>query len=495
MRKSIGCFGAAGLLLGLASTAQAQQVEDILPLSGASTQEIAPEVAEALASGAMGDVNSDGKVNIVDALMIAQYYVGMQLTGFAIEYADVNWDAKVNIVDALIVAQWYVGMDPCDGVDNNNNGVTDENCPDPCDGKDNNGDGQTDEGCPEYSFFVFADVQTNGTDAASLDRAVQRMQEIDSAAARENPADKAVAAFSVGDLTATGSATQWQLHNEKLGTLFDLQATGFGSSTPAYLAALGNHDGPDIKYSGPTWASKWNGTAFNDEWHLGFPGEPEDLANGVYYSMRYRNALFAVMDSENVTGYGESVSDEENIYAHQTGMLEEALEQANTPFTFLFFHKPVYACWDEQVGEMGPGMRWLQMVEDRNAVVFNGHTHVYTRSRARRDGQVSADGTGVVQVELGTLSNTSPGPQWVSTDDNLEVTGTLWDGTDRTDYYDCKVDGGDLEKVQFESADRSHPPDHHFCRVHVDSCVATLHCYSVETGAEIDTWEINHCPE
>ena len=57
-----------------------------------------------------GDVNEDGVINIVDALMIAQYYVGLDPSGFNSAYADVNSDGSINIVDALMVAQYDVGL-------------------------------------------------------------------------------------------------------------------------------------------------------------------------------------------------------------------------------------------------------------------------------------------------------------------------------------------------------------------------------------------------
>lgn len=63
-------------------------------------------------TGLIGDVNEDGVVNIVDALVVAQYYVGLNPTGFtaAIEIGDVNLDGKINIIDALVIAQYYVGV-------------------------------------------------------------------------------------------------------------------------------------------------------------------------------------------------------------------------------------------------------------------------------------------------------------------------------------------------------------------------------------------------
>ncbi|MBN2535967.1 MAG: cellulase family glycosylhydrolase [Spirochaetales bacterium] len=59
-----------------------------------------------------GDVNSDNSIDIVDALLIAQYYVGYTLKTFNPLVADVNNDDEIDIVDALLVAQYYVGILP-----------------------------------------------------------------------------------------------------------------------------------------------------------------------------------------------------------------------------------------------------------------------------------------------------------------------------------------------------------------------------------------------
>jgi endoglucanase len=60
--------------------------------------------------GSVGDVNTDGTVDIVDALLIAQYYVGLDPSNFNQDAADVNCDGSIDIVDALLVAQYYVGL-------------------------------------------------------------------------------------------------------------------------------------------------------------------------------------------------------------------------------------------------------------------------------------------------------------------------------------------------------------------------------------------------
>jgi glucuronoarabinoxylan endo-1,4-beta-xylanase len=62
-------------------------------------------------SGALnGDANSSGTVDIVDALLSAQYYVGLNPSGFNAQVADVNCSGAIDIVDALLVAQYYVGL-------------------------------------------------------------------------------------------------------------------------------------------------------------------------------------------------------------------------------------------------------------------------------------------------------------------------------------------------------------------------------------------------
>ncbi len=58
----------------------------------------------------IGDTNEDGAVNIIDALLTGQYYVGLDPARFNPDLADVNGDGTVTIVDALLIAQYYVGV-------------------------------------------------------------------------------------------------------------------------------------------------------------------------------------------------------------------------------------------------------------------------------------------------------------------------------------------------------------------------------------------------
>ncbi len=62
------------------------------------------------AFGACGDANSSGAVDIVDALIVAQYYVGLSPANIDLSASDANGDGSVGIVDALLIAQYYVGL-------------------------------------------------------------------------------------------------------------------------------------------------------------------------------------------------------------------------------------------------------------------------------------------------------------------------------------------------------------------------------------------------
>jgi lysophospholipase L1-like esterase len=57
-----------------------------------------------------GDANSSGNISIVDALMVAQYVVGLNPQGLDMDDADVNGDGHLSIIDALQIAQYTVGI-------------------------------------------------------------------------------------------------------------------------------------------------------------------------------------------------------------------------------------------------------------------------------------------------------------------------------------------------------------------------------------------------
>lgn len=58
----------------------------------------------------LGDTNHDSSIDIVDALLIAQYYVNLYPSGFYTGQADVDATGNIDIIDALLIAQYYVGL-------------------------------------------------------------------------------------------------------------------------------------------------------------------------------------------------------------------------------------------------------------------------------------------------------------------------------------------------------------------------------------------------
>jgi len=58
-----------------------------------------------------GDINGDNTVNILDALLLARYVVGLlELPADVLSVADINCDNSVNIIDALFIARQALGL-------------------------------------------------------------------------------------------------------------------------------------------------------------------------------------------------------------------------------------------------------------------------------------------------------------------------------------------------------------------------------------------------
>lgn len=57
-----------------------------------------------------GDVDNNDMLDIVDALRVAQAYVGRPPKTFFYEAVDINRDKKMDILDALLIAQYFVGL-------------------------------------------------------------------------------------------------------------------------------------------------------------------------------------------------------------------------------------------------------------------------------------------------------------------------------------------------------------------------------------------------
>lgn len=61
---------------------------------------------------AIGDVNSDGDISVVDATLVQKYIVGLEnLKDLQKKSADVNDDNEISVVDATLIQKYVVGLD------------------------------------------------------------------------------------------------------------------------------------------------------------------------------------------------------------------------------------------------------------------------------------------------------------------------------------------------------------------------------------------------
>lgn len=58
----------------------------------------------------LGNVNGDGAINIIDALLTAQYAAGISVASYNSQLADVDGNRAVTIIDALLIAQYTTGL-------------------------------------------------------------------------------------------------------------------------------------------------------------------------------------------------------------------------------------------------------------------------------------------------------------------------------------------------------------------------------------------------
>lgn len=59
-----------------------------------------------------GDVDGDGVVDLADALLVINHYVGKPVTTFIEKAADVDGDGVIDLADAVLIINYYVGKIP-----------------------------------------------------------------------------------------------------------------------------------------------------------------------------------------------------------------------------------------------------------------------------------------------------------------------------------------------------------------------------------------------
>jgi hypothetical protein len=70
-------------------------------------------LSQFISAATLGDVNEDDQITIVDALLVAQYYVGLLGDEINESNSDVDGDGDIDILDALLIAQYYVNIITC----------------------------------------------------------------------------------------------------------------------------------------------------------------------------------------------------------------------------------------------------------------------------------------------------------------------------------------------------------------------------------------------
>lgn len=59
-----------------------------------------------------GDVDGDGVVDLADAVLVINHYVGKPVTTFIEKAADVDGDGVIDLADAVLIINYYVGKIP-----------------------------------------------------------------------------------------------------------------------------------------------------------------------------------------------------------------------------------------------------------------------------------------------------------------------------------------------------------------------------------------------
>ena len=114
--KSILTVGILVLLVGLMLFGcRSKEVESaLIYINQQNDWEKAMEQLDIAVQVNPGDVNNDYSIDVIDALLIAQYIVGLNPEGFNTATADVTNNGSIDIVDALMIAQCSVGLVSCD---------------------------------------------------------------------------------------------------------------------------------------------------------------------------------------------------------------------------------------------------------------------------------------------------------------------------------------------------------------------------------------------
>ena len=77
-----------------------------------TVQETQTSITVAKENYQKGDVDGDGVVDLADAVLVINHYVGKPVTTFIEKAADVDGDGVVDLADAVLIINYYVGKIP-----------------------------------------------------------------------------------------------------------------------------------------------------------------------------------------------------------------------------------------------------------------------------------------------------------------------------------------------------------------------------------------------
>jgi len=320
---------------------------------------------------------------------------------------------------------------------------------------------------PRYGFFVYSDSHVEGATNPPFSSALAQMNELRNA----DGAPPILAAMSLGDHTENGLDASWDWHTGMTSAYWDATATAFGGTRPRYIAVPGNHDVLD----GGNWYSYWVD-------HL--PGQVSLGGNsssaGVYYSFNYDNALFVGLDTNKATNTSTAYANDAQIKLART-----ALVGSVSPFKFMFYHMPAFYCGSSGGGANASSVAFVDLAAQNNVdVIFNGHSHVYSRTCRMTKAHVCTNTTsGTVQVEVGTVGATDARLRGLKTTAQ-SVTGYDASGVSVATSYTCNTANGYAATLGSQRT---------FCYVNVRGCWANVSCYRVGTATPFDSWSLNHC--
>jgi hypothetical protein len=188
----------------------------------------------------------------------------------------------------------------------------------------------------------------------------------------------------------------WAETQEAIGTgavdfqVFTGDAVGIGVDQSAWQDFFGQEIGDfavqDVLAVTPFMVANGNHESLAINYLLQFalpqdesPMETEAARGEEWYSFDYGNAHFVALN--------DSVRDEIYLEAQRDWLREDLtdVDRATTPWIFVFHHRSIYSCSTSHGSQLDIRELWQPVYDELEVdLVFNGHDHIYERSRPIR---------------------------------------------------------------------------------------------------------------